>query len=275
MKNLIGNTPLIPIPHPNARILVKLERLNPFGSSKDRAVARMLDAVSPMPGQILVEATSGNTGISLAALCAQRNYRCIIVMPENMSRERMLLMKCYGAQVLLTPADQGMIGAVQLAQHLARDCGGIYLDQFHNPANAAAHYETTGPEIWAGSGKQTDLFIAGIGTGGTIRGAGQYLREQNSRIRIIGVEPASGQSIPGIGAGFSPPLIQDFSLDGRIFVSAGDALAAAKKSGLGCGVSSGASLCAALQLASLPENTGKTIAAILPDSIERYLSLVN
>lgn len=265
-------TPVARIPHSGGRILAKLEWFRPTGSTKDRAARAMLAAAQVHSGSAVVEATSGNTGISLAALSAERGYRCTIVMPENMSRERIELMKFYGAQVILTSAREGMAGARRMAGFLAEDSGGCFIDQFHNPVNPQAHYETTGPEILAACGGVPDYFVAGVGTGGTITGVGKYLKERDPAVRVIGVIPAEGQLIPGIGAGFLPPVLEPGLVDGWIRVTLEDALAAAKRSGLGCGISSGAALHAAKLLADRAENAGKTIATILPDSIERYLS---
>lgn len=272
MKHLIGHTPMISVHHPKARILAKLEWFNPAGSSKDRIARAMLDAAHLSPGSTVVEATSGNTGIALAALSAEEGYRCIIVMPENMSRERMALIRFYGAQVVLTPASKGMAAAMELARYLAADSGGFFVNQFENPANAQAHYETTGPEIWAGCGQQADIFVAGLGTGGTLTGTGRFLKEQQPHIRIVAVEPEAGHTIPGIGAGFTPPILDTSLLDERIYITIQDAMNAAKRSHLGCGISSGAVLHAAFLLANRPENLNKTIAALLPDGISRYLS---
>ena len=268
----IGNTPMVTIPHKNATILAKCEWFNPFGSSKDRAAAAMIAAAGAKKGDTVVEATSGNTGISLAAICAQLGLQCIIVMPEGMSAERMKLMKFYGAQVILTPALDGMDGTRRIAAYIASDCGGIYLDQFQNKANMQAHFDTTGPEIFAQCGKVPDYFVASVGTGGTITGAGRYLKSKNENLQIIAVAPAAGQTIPGIGAGFWPEILDRDLIDRWMRITYADALSAAKDSHLGCGISSGAALHAATLLADQPENSGKTIAVILADSIQRYLS---
>ena len=276
MFDLIGHTPLLEIPHPKARILVKWEGRNLTGSAKDRAVKSMLEAAALPPGSTVIEATSGNTGISLAALSAAKGYRCIIVMPENMSRERVLRMKAYGAQVLLTPARQGMEGAVRLARQLAEASGGFYLNQFENPANIQAHYRTTGPEIWADTKGKVDIFVAGVGTGGTVTGTGRFLKEQNAGIRIVAVHPAAGELIPGLGAGFLPKNLDLSVIDQHIRVTAAEAAQAAKEMlhspGLLAGPSSGAALLAAKMLAESPENNGKTVVALLPDTGCRYLS---
>ena len=276
MFDLIGHTPLLEIPHPKARILVKWEGRNLTGSAKDRAVKSMLEDMALSPGSNVIEATSGNTGISLAALSAAKGYRCIIVMPENMSRERVLRMKAYGAQVLLTPARQGMEGAVRLARQLAEASGGFYLNQFENPANIQAHYRTTGPEIWADTKGKVDIFVAGVGTGGTVSGTGRFLKEQNTAIRIVAVHPAAGELIPGLGAGFLPKNLDLSVIDSHIRVTAAEAAQAAKEmlhsSGLLVGPSSGAALFAAKMLAESPENQEKTVVTLLPDTGCRYLS---
>ena len=263
---------MVAIPHINATILAKCEWFNPFGSAKDRAAWAMIAAAGAKKGDTVVEATSGNTGISLSAICSQLRLRCIIVMPEGMSAERIKLMKFYGAQVILTPALDGMAGARRIAAYIASDCGGIYLDQFQNKANAQAHFDTTGPEIFAHCGKVPDYLVASVGTGGTITGAGRYLKVKDADIQIIAVSPEAGQTIPGIGAGFWPEILDRDLIDRWMRVTYADALAAARKSHLGCGISSGAALHTAQLLADQPENNGKTIAVILPDGIERYLS---
>lgn len=276
MIELIGNTPLLEIPHPNARILAKWEGRNLTGSSKDRAAKAMLNAALLPRGSTIIEATSGNMGISLAALSAVKGYRCVIVMPENMSRERIDRMRAYGAQVLLTPAAQGMAGAVSLAEKLAVDGGWFYVNQFNNPANVQAHFQTTGPEIWHDTHGQMDIFVAGVGTGGTISGVGRYLKSQDPTIHIIAVHPREGELIPGLGAGFLPQNLDLSVIDRHSCVAAADALASAKAlihtHGLLVGPSSGAALYAAQALASLPENHGKTIITLLPDTGCRYLS---
>lgn len=278
---LAGSTPLVPLPCPTATILAKLEWYNPAGSVKDRVALTMIrDAKARgllKPGGTVIEATSGNTGIALAAVCAACGYRCIIVMPENMSRERQFLMKAYGAKVVLSSIEDGMSGAVELAQKLAREIpGSFYADQFRNPANPGIHYAVTGPEIWKQTGEKVDVFVAGVGTGGTVSGVGRYLKQQNEKIRIIAVEPAAGQLIPGIGAGFIPPILDQSVINEWITVTQHQAMAAARdlarNHGLLAGISSGAALHAAHILAKRPENQGKTIVALLPDSGERYLS---
>lgn len=276
MFELIGNTPLLEIPHPNARILAKWEGRNLTGSSKDRAAKAMLEACPLPPGSTIIEATSGNMGISLAALSAVKGYRCVIVMPENMSRERKERMRFYGAQVLLTPAAQGMAGAVTLAEKLAADGGWFYVNQFVNQANPKAHYDTTGPEIWRDAQGRMDIFAAGVGTGGTVSGIGRFLKFQNPTIHITAVHPKEGGLIPGLGAGFLPQNLDLSIIDSHVQVTAADALQSAKElihtHGLLVGPSSGAALFAAKALASLPENQGKTIVTLLPDTGCRYLS---
>ena len=276
MFELIGHTPLLEIPHPNARILAKWEGRNLTGSSKDRAAKAMLEAAALPPGGGVIEATSGNTGISLAALSAAKGYRCIIVMPENMSRERTDRMRAYGAQVILTPADQGMAGAVKQAKALAEDGGWFYVNQFENPANIQAHYETTGPEIWRDAGGKVDIFVAGVGTGGTVSGVGRFLKEHDPKIHVAAVHPAEGALIPGLGAGFLPKNLDLALIDSHIRVTAAEAAGAAteliRNHGLLVGPSAGAALFAAKMLADRPENRGKTVVTLLPDTGCRYLS---
>lgn len=275
----IGNTPLIPWEDP--RILLKLEGRNPAGSSKDRAALSMLRDSRERgllhPGGTVIEATSGNTGIALAALSAALGYRCIIVMPEDMSRERVQLLQAYGAEVILSPGQEGMPGAAARAKAIAATTvNSFYVNQFENPANPDAHYRTTGAEVWRQSGGNVDIFIAGVGTGGTVSGAGRYLKEHNPRIQVVAVEPAPGESIPGIGAGFLPPVLDTKLIDTRFPVtyiqSAGMARCLAHTLGILAGPSSGAALFAAQALSARPENRNKTIVALLPDSGERYLS---
>ncbi len=288
---LIGHTPLVEIAHTPARILAKLEGFNPGGSVKDRvALAMILDGEARgllTPGSTIIEPTSGNTGIGLCAIAAQRGYRCCIVMPENMSRERQLLMKAYGAEVVLSPKEEGMSGAIALAKELAVKIENSFLPgQFDNPANPAAHEKTTGPEIWADTDGKVDIFVAGAGTGGTVTGVGRYLKAQNPAIQIVAVEPAGspvlsgGQAgkhgLQGIGAGFVPSILDMSVLDEVLTVTDSEACAAARRmgreQGLLVGISSGAALQGAALLAARPENQGKTIVALLPDSGERYLS---
>ena len=293
LSQLIGRTPLLEVSHLNtsAKVLAKLECFNPAGSVKDRAALFMLEDARQRgiltSNSVIIEPTSGNTGIGLCALAASMGLRCIIVMPDTMSVERQLLMKAYGAEVILSPGAQGMTGAIATAQTLAASTPNAFIpDQFCNPANAAAHFATTGPEIWSDTDGKVDIFVSGIGTGGTVTGTGKYLKSQNPRIQIVGVEPASspvlsgGQAgkhgIQGIGAGFVPDILDAGILDEILPVEDKDAFAAAKemaqKAGILVGISSGAALHAAKVLAGRPENAGKTIVALLPDSGERYLS---
>ena len=293
LSQLIGRTPLLEVSHLNtsAKVLAKLECFNPAGSVKDRAALFMLEDARQRgiltSSSVIIEPTSGNTGIGLCALAASMGLRCIIVMPDTMSAERQLLMKAYGAEVILSPGAQGMTGAIAMAQTLAASTPNAFIpDQFCNPANAAAHFATTGPEIWSDTDGKVDIFVAGIGTGGTVTGTGKYLKSQNSSIQVVGVEPASspvlsgGQAgkhgIQGIGAGFVPDILDAGILDEILPIEDKDAFAAAKemaqKAGILVGISSGAALHAAKVLATRPENAGKTIVALLPDSGERYLS---
>lgn len=293
LSQLIGRTPLLEVSHLNtsAKVLAKLECFNPAGSVKDRAALFMLEDARQRgiltSNSVIIEPTSGNTGIGLCALAASMGLRCIIVMPDTMSVERQLLMKAYGAEVILSPGAQGMTGAIAMAQTLAASTPNAFIpDQFCNPANAAAHFATTGPEIWSDTDGKVDIFVSGIGTGGTVTGTGKYLKSQNSSIQVVGVEPASspvlsgGQAgkhgIQGIGAGFVPDILDAGILDEILPIEDKDAFAAAKemaqKAGILVGISSGAALHAAKVLATRPENAGKTIVALLPDSGERYLS---
>ncbi len=296
ITELIGRTPLLEIRDfmslnkCRARILVKLEYLNPAGSVKDRIAVRMIDEAERAGilhrGDIIIEPTSGNTGIGLACAAAARGYRLIITMPETMSRERRELLSAYGAKIVLTPASRGMKGAIRKANELADETGGFIPGQFSNPANPECHYETTGPEIWEDTDGQVDIFIAGVGTGGTITGTGKYLKEQNPDIRVIAVEPAEsavlsgkmpgGHKIQGLGAGFIPETMDMDIYDEIVTVSSAEAFhmsrELARREGVLCGISSGAALYAAGELAKRPENEGKTIVVLLPDSGERYLS---
>ena len=296
-EQLIGRTPLLELTRIareealEARVLVKLERSSIAGSAKDRAARAMLDDAGRRgvlkPGGIVIEPTSGNTGIALAALAAVRGYRLIVVMPENMSRERCRLISAYGAEVVLTEARRGMAGAIEKARELSAQLPGSFIpDQFSNPANAAAHRETTGPEIWNAAGGAVDIFAAGVGTGGTITGVGTFLKGKNSAVQIVAVEPAASpvlsggapgsHKIQGIGAGFVPEVLDTDIYDGIITVTDGDALDTmkrlAKTEGVFAGISSGAAVWAAVQLAKRAENAGKTIVTLLPDTGERYLS---
>lgn len=291
VEQLIGNTPLVELTHIDspARILIKAEFLNPGGSVKDRVARSMLDEAEKQgklaKDSVIIEPTSGNTGIGLALLAAVRGYRAMIVMPDTMSRERVNLMEAYGAEVVLVPG--GMSGAIAEAERLLTQIpGAILAGQFQNPANPKAHYDTTGPEIWEAVGEEMDIFVCGVGTGGTITGTGRYLKEKKA-VSVVGVEPATSailsggtpgpHGIQGIGAGFVPEVLDIALLDEVIAVSDADAMAAAKllakKEGLFVGISSGAALCGALRLAQRPENAGKTIVTILPDGGSRYLSV--
>jgi cysteine synthase A len=275
----------------NCRLLVKLESANPGGSAKDRVARAMLDDAEDRglitSGATIIEPTSGNTGIGLASVCAQRGYRCIIVMPDTMSIERQKLMTAYGAELVLTPGSGGMLASIAKARSLAASIPGAWIpDQFSNSANAAAHYMTTAPEIWADTDGDVDIFVSGVGTGGTITGVGRFLRERNPQVQIIAVEPkaspllsagkAGSHGIQGIGANFVPDLLDTDVYSEVLPVTEDAAFAAArelgKTEGLLCGISSGAALHAALTVASRPENAGKTIVALLPDTGERYLS---
>ena len=297
VEQLIGGTPLLELTHIEredglrARLLAKLEYLNPAGSAKDRVARAMIDDAEASgalkPGAAIIEPTSGNTGLGLAAVGVTRGYRVIIVMPDTMSAERRILMKAYGAELVLTEGAKGMAGAIEKAQELAREIPGSFIPgQFDNPANPRAHYETTGPEIWADAGGQVDVFVAGVGTGGTLTGAGRYLREKNPAVRIVAVEPArspllsGGQAGPhglqGIGANFVPAVLDTSLYDEVIPVTDEDAFAMGRRlgrcEGVVAGISSGAALWAAAQLAKRPEYAGRTIVALLPDTGDRYLS---
>ena len=294
---LIGKTPLLELTHTEkeagarARILAKLEYFNPAGSLKDRIAKAMIDEAEAggklKPGSTIIEPTSGNTGIGLASVAAARGYRIIITMPETMSVERRQLMKAYGAELVLTEGAKGMKGAIAKAEELAKEIPGSFLPgQFANPANPAAHRSTTGPEIWTDTDGAVDIFVAGVGTGGTITGVGQYLKKQNPAVKVVAVEPkdspvlSEGRSgahkIQGIGAGFVPEVLDTAVYDEIIPVSNEDAFAAGRlvgrREGILVGISSGAALHAAIQLAKRPENAGKTIVALFPDTGDRYLS---
>ena len=297
LQQLIGATPLLELcklekeENLAARVLAKLEYFNPAGSAKDRvALAMILDAEEKgilRPGSTIIEPTSGNTGIGLAAVGTARGYRTIIVMPDSMSRERQLLMGAYGAELVLTPGALGMTGAIARAEELAAGIPGSFIpDQFGNPANAGAHYRTTGPEIWADTEGDVDIFVAGVGTGGTITGTGRYLKEQRPGVRVVAVEPADSpllsggkagpHGLQGIGANFIPSVLDTTVYDEVIPVTTEDAYAAGRRlgktEGVLVGISSGAALHAALELARRKENAGKTIVVLLPDTGDRYLS---
>ena len=297
LTELIGNTPLAELANIEkseglrARLLAKLEYLNPAGSAKDRIALAMIVAAERegrlKPGAVIIEPTSGNTGIGLAAVAAARGYRAIIVMPDSMSMERRLLMKAYGAELVLTPGAQGMKGAIAKAEALAKELpGSMVAGQFVNPANPAAHRASTGPEIWRDTDGGVDLFVAGIGTGGTITGVGEYLKSVKPGVKVIGVEPASSpfltqgkagpHGLQGIGAGFAPEVLNREVIDELLTVTEEEAYAAgrliARTEGYLVGISSGAALHAAIQVARRPENAGKTVVVLLPDTGDRYLS---
>ncbi len=294
---LIGRTPLLELTHLEkkyglkARILAKLEYLNPAGSVKDRIARAMIDDAEAKgllhEGSVIIEPTSGNTGIGLASVAAARGYRVIIVMPETMSVERRQLMKAYGAELVLTEGAKGMRGAIAKAEELAREIPGSFVPgQFVNAANPKAHFDTTGPEIWQDTDGQVDWFVAGVGTGGTITGVGQYLKSRNAAVRVAAVEPkssavlstgvAGAHKIQGIGAGFVPQALDTRIYDEIIPVTNEDAFALGREightEGVLVGISSGAAVWAALQIAQRPESAGKTIVVLLPDTGDRYLS---
>lgn len=297
VDQLIGRTPLLELTHIeqeyalNARILAKLESFNPAGSAKDRVAKAMIDDAEARgilkPGSVIIEPTSGNTGIGLAAVAAARGYRTIIVMPDTMSMERRQLIAAYGAKVVLTEGAKGMSGAIAKAEELAKELPGSFIPgQFVNPANPAAHEATTGPEIWTDTDGKVDVFVAGVGTGGTITGVGRYLKKKNPGVKIVAVEPASSpvlsqgisgsHKIQGIGAGFVPETLDTGIYDEIIPVENENAFTAGRlmgrTEGVLVGISSGASLWAAIELAKRPENRGKTIVVLFPDTGDHYLS---
>ena len=294
---LIGHTPLLELTHIEkkfglkAKVLAKLEYFNPAGSVKDRIAKAMIDDAEAKgllkEGSVIIEPTSGNTGIGLASVAAARGYRIIIVMPETMSVERRQLMKAYGAELVLTEGAKGMKGAIAKADELAKEIPNSFVPgQFVNPANPKAHFETTGPEIWADTDGKVDYFVAGVGTGGTVTGVGQYLKSRNPAVKVVAVEPkssavlstgvAGSHKIQGIGAGFVPDVLDTKVYDEIIPVDNDDAFKLGKEvghsEGVLVGISSGAALWAAIELAKRPENEGKTIVALLPDTGDRYLS---
>ena len=293
MTQLIGGTPLLQLNRlcPQGNLLAKLESFNPAGSAKDRVAAAMIASAEAAgllhPGSTIIEPTSGNTGIGLAAVATIKGYRVILTMPDSMSEERRRLLRAYGAELVLTPGAEGMAGAIRRAEELAATIPNSFIPaQFANPANAAAHYATTGPEIWSDTAGRVDIFVAGVGTGGTITGVGRYLKEQNPAVRIMAVEPAGSpvlsggtagpHGLQGIGAGFIPQVLDTDVYDEVITVTEQDAYATARamaqQEGVLVGISSGAALHAALQVVSRPENSGETVVVLLPDTGERYLS---
>lgn len=296
-EQLIGRTPLLQAKHIEteeglkARLLLKLEGFNPGGSAKDRVGLAMIDDAERKgvlkPGSVIIEPTSGNTGIGLCVVAAARGYRAIIVMPDSMSMERRLLMKAYGAELVLTPGSEGMKGAIAKAEALAAEIPGSFIPgQFINPANPQAHYDATGPEIWEDTNGDIDIFVAGVGTGGTVTGVGRYLKEKEPGVKIAAVEPAASpllttgvagvHGIQGIGANFVPDVLDRSVIDEIITVTDEDAMAAGRsmgrREGVLIGISAGACLHAAIELAKREENAGKTIVALMPDSGDRYLS---
>ena len=294
---LIGHTPLLELTHIEkthnlkAKLVAKLEYFNPAGSVKDRIAKAIIDDAEAKgilkPGSVIIEPTSGNTGIGLASVAAARGYRIIIVMPETMSVERRQIMKAYGAELVLTEGAKGMKGAIAKADELAQEIPGAFVaGQFVNPANPKAHYETTGPEIWADTDGRIDFFVAGVGTGGTITGTGKFLKEKNPAVQVVAVEPkssavlstgvAGSHKIQGIGAGFVPDVLDTGIYDEIIAVDNDDAFAVGKeigqREGVLVGISSGAAVWAAIEVAKRPENAGKTVVVLLPDTGDRYLS---
>ena len=296
-EQLIGATPLLEAAHImkeeglRARLLIKLEGFNPGGSAKDRVGLAMIDNAEKKgilkPGSVIIEPTSGNTGIGLAVVAAARGYRAIIVMPDSMSMERRMLMTAYGAELVLTPGSEGMKGAIKKAEELARDIPDSFIPgQFDNPANPQAHYDATGPEIWNDTDCEVDIFVGGVGTGGTITGVGRYLKERKPDAKVVAVEPAASpllskgvagpHGIQGIGANFVPSVLERNVIDEIITVTDEEAMAAGRsmgrREGVLIGISGGACLHAAIEVAKREENAGKTIVALMPDSGDRYLS---
>ena len=297
VEQLIGRTPLLELCRLEqeqglkAKVLVKLEKYNPGGSVKDRVALNMIRDAEERgllkPGAAIIEPTSGSTGIGLAVIAATRGYRPIIVMPDSMSVERQMLMRAYGAEVVLTPGKEGMTGSIKKARELAKEIDGSFIPgQFDNPANPAAHLDSTGPEIWEDTDGQVDIFVAGVGTGGTITGTGRYLKDKKPTVKVVAVEPeaspllsggkAGPHPLQGIGANFVPSILDTGIYDEIVTVSGDNAYAAcreaARKEGILVGITAGAAIHTAIQLAKRPENEGKTIVALLPDTGERYLS---
>ena len=298
LDEIIGNTPLLRLRNTEkahsltARLFAKTEYFNPAGSVKDRTAKFMIDSAEKSGalkrGMTLIEPTSGNTGIALAAIGASRGYKVILTMPETMSVERRKLISAYGAEIVLTDGKKGMAGAIEKAEQLKGELNGVILGQFVNPANVSAHFLTTGPEIWNDTDGNVDMFVAGVGTGGTVTGVGRYLKSKNEAVKIIAVEPQSSpvlskgksgaHAIQGIGAGFVPEILDTHVYDRVLTVSDADALSAmretVKREGLFIGISSGAALCAGIEIAKSEENTGKNIVLLFPDGGDRYLSVI-
>lgn len=298
LDEIIGNTPLLRLRNTEkahsltARLFAKTEYFNPAGSVKDRTAKFMIDSAEKSGvlkrGMTLIEPTSGNTGIALAAIGASRGYKVILTMPETMSVERRKLISAYGAEIVLTDGKKGMAGAIEKAEQLKGELNGVILGQFVNPANVSAHFFTTGPEIWNDTDGNVDIFVAGVGTGGTVTGVGRYLKSKNEAVKIIAVEPQSSpvlskgksgaHAIQGIGAGFVPEILDTHVYDRVLTVSDADALSAmretVKREGLFIGISSGAALCAGIEIAKSEENTGKNIVLLFPDGGDRYLSVI-